>query len=51
VVACNLDVELDARESGNVAALAQEAFRVCQSVCRRINLFGLLLDVVKKADK
>jgi hypothetical protein len=45
-----LDVEFDAGQTGNIAALAQEALCVRQSICSRIDLFGLLLDVIKKAD-
>jgi hypothetical protein len=46
----NLDVELDAGQSGHIATLVVKALRVCQSVRCRIDLLGLLLDVIKKAD-
>jgi hypothetical protein len=51
MVASNLNVELDTGQSCHVAPLALEALRVRQSVSRRIDLLGLLLDVIKKADK
>lgn len=51
VVAGNLDVEFNTRQSGNVSPLTLKAFRVRQSVSCRIDLLGLLLDVIKKADE
>ena len=50
VVARHLDVEFDAGQTGDVVALALEALRDRHSICRRIDLLGLLLDVIKKAD-
>jgi hypothetical protein len=51
MVSCNLDVEFDTRQASDITALAEETFGVRQSVSCRINLLGLLLDVVKKADQ
>jgi hypothetical protein len=50
VITRNPDVKLDSGQSGHVAPLTLEALRVRQSVSCRIDLLGLLLDVVKKAD-
>jgi hypothetical protein len=50
MIPSHLKVEFDAGQTGDVAALALEALRIRQSICRRIDLLGLLLDVIKKAD-
>jgi hypothetical protein len=50
MVPSHLDVEFDTGQTDKIATLTLEGLRVRQSICCRIDLLGLLLDVIKKAD-